>query len=898
MKQTLKRITMFVMALLLMAMTFPAAAKQDSSVYKSRLPQELFPIASAEPGSKAASLRALGIMPDYDTSEYLSRGEMAYAVGRMIADVENSFQEPAFSDVNITHPAYAQICFLKQIGIVSGYDDGSFEPDMPATPEQLQRVLVNVLGYAQIANQEGGFAAVAAKLGLNISTSDSERMTKEEAAAMISRALDNHPLNEQYTDSDERLYEKSNRTLREHYLSRTSIRRGTGVMTGNRYTNFAGESYVRDAVEIDGTAYRCDMNFDDYLGWRVEYYLSSDDKVIGMATLNGNKTLDIDASDISAVNSNAVSWTDENKKRSVRLADNLALIYNGKVLSSYDVKLLKPVCGFLRLLDRDNDGNYDAAFVYTYDSYLVESVSDDGLNITFKQLSTNRGINGFYFTPSDEVVNVLYDANGQAIQPTEIKPGNVLTVFMSKDRKLNRIYAVDELHQGAADRITSDYYEIDGVRYEAAYTSAGQVVPDVLLGINISFNLDLFGNIFYAEKTSISGEFAYIIDVCSDGVFGTDVKVKTARANVLTATQNQEYAWVYERMVSNAGVEVYDCAEKVRVYFGGDEYQESAGRYSGKDLLRMFNENKHGMIRFDCNAEGRICEVRFLGEPDFTIDNGYYKYTTQSIRAMSLQSIPGFNRAIKLENAKCLAIPADKTVSYNDEDYMGQYRLKDATALSGKVNVYGYHDETQTADLLAFEYANFSQMGYLSSLVSNISGIVSAVSQNLDENGLTDHIKFYQKGTLYDLVCDSSCTVSGGRSSISQLRPGDIITVETGAQQRIMSVNVMETVQGLEKHGLSEKKVCGVLEKVETNRVWEGNNDEWYNMFYINVNGKTVAVPHLASRVIYRYSSRGNIETISLQELAVMETVGADPCNLYCVTDGMNLQASIIVLVD
>ncbi len=59
------------------------------------------------------------------------------------------FNNPAnafYTDMNETHWAYQSIKFLTEVGVVVGYPDGSYKPDIPVTRAEFASMAIKALG--------------------------------------------------------------------------------------------------------------------------------------------------------------------------------------------------------------------------------------------------------------------------------------------------------------------------------------------------------------------------------------------------------------------------------------------------------------------------------------------------------------------------------------------------------------------------------------------------------------------------------------------------------------------------------------------------------------------------------------------------------------------------------
>lgn len=67
---------------------------------------------------------------------------------------------PRFGDVPVGHPAFRAVEYLSDRGILGGYTDGLFRPDNPATRAQFAKMVVSAMGWGLIAPYEQRFTDV------------------------------------------------------------------------------------------------------------------------------------------------------------------------------------------------------------------------------------------------------------------------------------------------------------------------------------------------------------------------------------------------------------------------------------------------------------------------------------------------------------------------------------------------------------------------------------------------------------------------------------------------------------------------------------------------------------------------------------------------------------------
>ncbi len=109
------------------------------------------------------ALSELGIMQGYDDGTFksegtLTRAEAAAIMVRLLNLEEKAQQgETIFTDVEASHWASGYINVAVEEGIINGQGDGTFAPEEKVTYQQMVKMLVCALGYEPVALANGGW---------------------------------------------------------------------------------------------------------------------------------------------------------------------------------------------------------------------------------------------------------------------------------------------------------------------------------------------------------------------------------------------------------------------------------------------------------------------------------------------------------------------------------------------------------------------------------------------------------------------------------------------------------------------------------------------------------------------------------------------------------------------
>lgn len=112
------------------------------------------------------------------------------------AKLDLSLPEDSFSDVTDSHWAYKYVSAAKRCGLVSGDENGNFNPDANVSNEEFVKMAVCAIGYEPFAEMTGGYpmgyinAATRYGLTKDLQLTPEEDSKREDAAIIIANALD------------------------------------------------------------------------------------------------------------------------------------------------------------------------------------------------------------------------------------------------------------------------------------------------------------------------------------------------------------------------------------------------------------------------------------------------------------------------------------------------------------------------------------------------------------------------------------------------------------------------------------------------------------------------------------------------------------------------------------
>lgn len=140
----------------------------------------------------------IGTENGFEPLKLLTRAEFC-KIAVMISNpnyVENSICDEIFYDVSAEHWAYPYICYAKQANIIDGYPNGEFMPENAVISGEVVKILLNILGFGERADQLGDYPQAymkcAEEIGLlkGITIGYDHVVLRKEAMHLICNALD------------------------------------------------------------------------------------------------------------------------------------------------------------------------------------------------------------------------------------------------------------------------------------------------------------------------------------------------------------------------------------------------------------------------------------------------------------------------------------------------------------------------------------------------------------------------------------------------------------------------------------------------------------------------------------------------------------------------------------
>ncbi len=555
-------------------------------------------------------LNALNIMIGDDTGEFrledpIKRSEVAKIATALagLTDVAESTKTQAnFPDVSASHWANGYINVSQAQGYVIGDDTGNFRPDDNITYAEAVTIMMRILGYEPAANSNGGFPTgylvTAGSAGLfkgGITAPTNSLATRGIVAQLAYNALTINLMEKTGYGAYEN-YEVVDKTL---LYNKLDVEKLSGQVVATSETTLSGSSTLKDnqvQIKVDGEVktYTTSHDASQHIARNVVFYVQEEANgeyniILISDNKNKNEEIEINADHIDKITSTSVSyWKDkENDKKSttVTVSENPTVFYNGVVVDLDITELEALESGKITLLDTTNDEVFDYVFVTEYRNIIVDEVSLTGNRITDKfNLLT------LTLDPEDTALTFAIYKDGEKIGIDEIKEWDVLSVAANdhniSDATVIKVYVSNEKITGKITEIEDDMFRIGENLYEVAanYTEANQ--PELKLGDEGTFYLDIEGKIAAVDtQTKAGSNYAYLTNAATEGSFDTTVR--------------------FELFNKDGETVILDGASKVKV--------NNTTGLKGSDVIDALKEANNDaitqLITYDTNSNGEISYI-------------------------------------------------------------------------------------------------------------------------------------------------------------------------------------------------------------------------------------------------------------------------------------------------
>ncbi len=580
--KNLKKLLCAFIAIAIMAscVAVPAFADEQPMLISANVGTVFPDVAGTESYADAViMLNKLSIINGYEDGTFgpmnnVTRSEFAALLLRMLGmDQTAAPAENPFSDVNTFFWAAGTINAAKTMGIITGYEDGTFRPMNNVSYEEALTMIIRAIGYENFSAPSQtvwyeSYYNSAQKLGItkNAVGSLGTPATRSCIAQLIYDTLGVN------TRKDGLV---SNATIMEAYLG---IYKEEGILASNTHTSLETpdinlkENEIMIMVEdedgdVKNVVYKVQntKDYDDMLGANITFYYKpgkgSDYGEIVMCDVKKNtKQETVTASMIEPSDSSATKlayYRSESAKNVsyYNIDSENVVIYNGKLYgdspaeSRFDDETMIPAVGQISLLNRDGDNDYDVLFIDSYDVYAVSSVTTSNYKITDSITTPSSPRTKILNYTDDSQIISFVDVDGRPLSFSSIKKNKAICVKESNDNsgtKLITVVIMGNPVNGEVKSRSSEGVTVGTKEYKyspiAPWVSGSDSVAEPSKGETYSFYLDINNEIFayVAEEDTTKVSYGYIIgcEIEDGSGFGEE----SGKLQILTQTGSK--TWV------------------------------------------------------------------------------------------------------------------------------------------------------------------------------------------------------------------------------------------------------------------------------------------------------------------------------------------------------------------
>ncbi len=506
-------------------------------------------------------LVAGGIITGYEDGTFrpdnqITRAEFAAIVTRLKGVANNSVDvTTGFADLdNDSSRAWARpyVKAAVDLGIINGFEDGTFRAGEPVTYEQAVKMLVCAAGYEVIAQSEynniiianpnatwsAGYIAAANKHGITkgvVTAKITEPALRGVVAVLTSNTTDVPPLKQNEDGSVEK---------DEAAEDEKTIVEIQGVVTGTYYTGLEsgyaglGPNQLRIKTADGEEDYELSealvarVNLEDIIGKRVIAFFDKNEyKLTGISESN-NKVIKIKEADIARpLTSSAVKYYNEKGKLQTVSIAGYTFIYNGKYVPATHTLIENLDSSFrngeIEIIESTGG---KIVKITSYDVFVVNGYTKSSGKITFKYGKEYNG-ESYYQFPSDKP-EIFYNGTKKEFSSLSLAAYNIINLLESpadaEGNPIARMYVTTKSYSGkvtallgSGRKVELDEKEMLLTNDYAEFTGEGKAPFNINDNYSRYF-LDYTGQIAAIDYDPASADdykFGYIISADRDGIY-------------------------------------------------------------------------------------------------------------------------------------------------------------------------------------------------------------------------------------------------------------------------------------------------------------------------------------------------------------------------------------------
>ena len=382
---------------------------------------------SDDTGEKDAVFERIGL----DFSSYDgTKSEFAKIISQFYGLDTVSYENSRFQDVNDGSKNYEYIMIMSAICKIT---DAMFYPDNEISVAEALKYILDVMGYRLSAVSAGGYPSgyitEAVQLGIVKSNSDFDAVADVQTLKnIIYKALFSPVVRQTSYGQDSEFTVSDDVTCASYWHN---LERIEGLLISTGVSSVAGNAFVPDnTVLIDETTYLCDVFAEYLLGCQVTAIAVNEDDIKEIIYIRENpkynKSITIPADNIVDYNNYGlryvVNYPYSDSIKTCKIDSKADMIYNSSAKVPFDESLMRPVNGYIRLIDNDRDGTYEVVSVNEYVNYIISYIDKEKMIISDLYGKSNIEVR-------DSNMSCKFLKDGKTVEFKDITEGMVASVF-------------------------------------------------------------------------------------------------------------------------------------------------------------------------------------------------------------------------------------------------------------------------------------------------------------------------------------------------------------------------------------------------------------------------------------------------------------------------------------
>jgi len=713
--------------------------------------------------------------------------------------VEGAVTDTGFPDVATTHWGAGNIKVAHDMGIINGFDDGTFKPEENVTYEQAVKMVVcaasEKLGSLALSNggYPAGYLKVAQSYGFLKNITDGSNSAPAKRGT-IAKLIDN---------------------MLKVDLSEVGAGAGSGNGSGRGENSGVGSDGVAEvkgqviavygaSIDEDVTAAKDQVKIlrsngsleaysvkelglkdkmSDYLGKLVTVYYTHDDGARTQELTNLSLQRNKNDETVVAVdeilpgyrNTEITYYDEDGDEQEVSIASGATIMFNGRLADADFADLLEDninYTGSVRFLSSEGNGTADIVFFTIYENIYVTSVSSSTKTVY------GEGGKSFVIDPDDKNKTVTISKDGKSVSFSSISKGQILSISESIDKKIvDVLIASTTPPTGRVTAMDPAEREVKIGNKTYKFASNVEFGDDIDVGSNLKLYLDAFGQVakYEFQSTASNYTYGYLLDFKNFGTtLNANIQMQVMNLTSSTAIKTPNNYKLSEKVsINNKNYrlpddfeEILEVFETAAALYETDEYTLAAGelyqpiKYVVSNNVvstilvgKEFSESTDADIRVDASAldgDGIKCTTKH------SVLGGVYKLNSST---------------------KVLLVPTDRS------DY-GEYALKSGTNSGFETgsfyNVMLVDVNKSGTPAVVVVYVGESSLSNISEWSSIAPGIVIKKASVEDGNQIT-----------IQTSAGEAAYIDEGTNFYSKVNVGDIVRISADTDKMIEALEVV-----------------------------------------------------------------------------------------------------------